>query len=161
MSSNRTRRRPTPRAEAQRARPCRPTDALPKTAEKIEEMARRFERREELFSREDAGAIAGLQQRFERQRNGSDVCVGVRPVPLEPGEFTGVKRARETFGERLRRLRDERDMPVKVLVRRSGVSAAAISMLECGRRLPGMATLLRLAEALRVSLDVLCGRRAA
>lgn len=44
------------------------------------------------------------------------------------------------------------------LAKASGLQAAAISHFECGQRLPSLPNAVRLADALRVSLDWLTGR---
>ena len=62
----------------------------------------------------------------------------------------------ETFPDLLRRLRSERGWSQPQLARYSGVSQAAIGMLETGKRTrPAAETLLRLAKALEVSVDML------
>lgn len=69
----------------------------------------------------------------------------------------------ESLGERLRRLRLGRGMKAAALARAAGLSRQEISDIELGkRRLPGAATLGRIAGVLGVSLDeLLSGQRPA
>jgi transcriptional regulator with XRE-family HTH domain len=53
-------------------------------------------------------------------------------------------------GARLRQLRDERDVSMRALARRSGLSANALSMIERGLTSPSVSTLSKLANALQV-----------
>ena len=66
----------------------------------------------------------------------------------------------DTIGERLARIRHERGLSLQQLADRSGVAKSVLSYVETGAR-PGsgltLATALRLARALGVSLDVLAG----
>ena len=60
--------------------------------------------------------------------------------------------ARETFGQRLRELRYERNMSQAALARCVDVHVVTISRLETGRYAPDWWTVVRLAEALGASL---------
>ena len=66
----------------------------------------------------------------------------------------------DTIGERLSRIRHERGLSLQQLADRSGVAKSVLSYVETGKR-PGsgltLATALRLAWTLGVSLDVLAG----
>jgi transcriptional regulator with XRE-family HTH domain len=53
-------------------------------------------------------------------------------------------------GQRLRSLRDERQISMRALARRSGLSANALSMIERGLTSPSVSTLNKLAMALEV-----------
>jgi len=55
-------------------------------------------------------------------------------------------------GERLRELRQERDMSMRALARASGLSANALSMIERGRTSPSVSTLYKLADAMGVPI---------
>ncbi len=55
-------------------------------------------------------------------------------------------------GQRLRILRDERDISMRSLARRSGLSANALSMIERGLTSPSVSTLTKLAGALEVPI---------
>jgi quercetin dioxygenase-like cupin family protein/DNA-binding transcriptional regulator YiaG len=55
-------------------------------------------------------------------------------------------------GERLRELREARNISMRALATRSGLSANALSMIERGRASPSVSTLYKLAEALGVSI---------
>jgi ribosome-binding protein aMBF1 (putative translation factor) len=64
------------------------------------------------------------------------------------------------FGRRLRGLREARGWTLGQLAYESGVSRNYLSELESGRRRsPRVGPLVALADALKVSLDELCGRR--
>jgi transcriptional regulator with XRE-family HTH domain len=65
------------------------------------------------------------------------------------------KRARETLGEHVRRLRVEQAMTLRALARRVGVSAPFLSDLEHDRRRPSEATLKLIANALDAPLSKL------
>ena len=53
---------------------------------------------------------------------------------------------------RLRALREDREMSMRALARRSGLSANALSMIERGRVSPSVSTLYKLADALGISI---------
>ena len=55
-------------------------------------------------------------------------------------------------GERLRELREARNISMRALATRSGLSANALSMIERGRASPSVSTLYKLADALGVSI---------
>ncbi|MDR3572964.1 MAG: helix-turn-helix domain-containing protein [Anaerolineaceae bacterium] len=55
-------------------------------------------------------------------------------------------------GQRLRALREERDVSMRALARRSGLSANALSMIERGLTSPSVSTLSKLASALEVPI---------
>jgi len=55
-------------------------------------------------------------------------------------------------GQRLRHLRDERDVSMRALARKSGLSANALSMIERGLTSPSVSTLNKLAGALQVPI---------
>jgi transcriptional regulator with XRE-family HTH domain len=55
-------------------------------------------------------------------------------------------------GQRLRELRDEREISMRALARRSGLSANALSMIERGLTSPSVSTLVKLATALEVPI---------
>jgi transcriptional regulator with XRE-family HTH domain len=56
------------------------------------------------------------------------------------------------IGERLRELREARNISMRALATRSGLSANALSMIERGRASPSVSTLYKLADALGVSI---------
>ena len=56
------------------------------------------------------------------------------------------------IGERLRALREERNISMRALATRSGLSANALSMIERGKASPSVSTLYKLAEALGISI---------
>jgi transcriptional regulator with XRE-family HTH domain len=62
----------------------------------------------------------------------------------------------ETFGQRVRRLRQERRWSQQELSLRSGISTPHISSIERGKRFPSLDYAIRLADALGVSLTALC-----
>ena len=55
-------------------------------------------------------------------------------------------------GQRLRELREERDISMRELARRSNLSANALSMIERGLTSPSVSTLYKLSEALEVPI---------
>jgi transcriptional regulator with XRE-family HTH domain len=55
-------------------------------------------------------------------------------------------------GERLRDLREARNISMRTLAARSGLSANALSMIERGKASPSVSTLYKLADALGVSI---------
>jgi transcriptional regulator with XRE-family HTH domain len=62
------------------------------------------------------------------------------------------------FRESLRALRERRGLTQGGLGARAGVAAAVISHFETGQRVPSLDSLVKLADALDVSVDVLIGR---
>ena len=59
----------------------------------------------------------------------------------------------KTLGQRIRELREERDVSLRELAKSSGVSAPFLSDIELGRRYPSKKVLSDIAGALRTSLD--------
>jgi transcriptional regulator with XRE-family HTH domain len=59
----------------------------------------------------------------------------------------------KTFGERIRELRDEKDISLRELSKKLDVSAAFLSDVELGRRYPSEKVLARITEALGVSVE--------
>jgi transcriptional regulator with XRE-family HTH domain len=64
----------------------------------------------------------------------------------------------ETIGDRIRQLRERRELTQVQLAEKAGLPAATISHFETDIRTPGTTTLQRLAEALEVTVDYLLGR---
>jgi transcriptional regulator with XRE-family HTH domain len=64
------------------------------------------------------------------------------------------------IGERLRELREARNISMRALAARSGLSANALSMIERGRASPSVSTLYKLADALGVSITSFFGTEA-
>lgn len=56
------------------------------------------------------------------------------------------------IGERLRALREERNISMRSLATKSGLSANALSMIERGKASPSVSTLYKLADALGISI---------
>jgi transcriptional regulator with XRE-family HTH domain len=61
------------------------------------------------------------------------------------------------IGERLRELREMRNISMRALAARSGLSANALSMIERGRASPSVSTLYKLADALGISITSFFG----
>ena len=61
------------------------------------------------------------------------------------------------IGERLRELREARNISMRSLASRSGLSANALSMIERGKASPSVSTLYKLAEALGISITSFFG----
>jgi transcriptional regulator with XRE-family HTH domain len=64
------------------------------------------------------------------------------------------------IGERLRELREIRNISMRSLATKSGLSANALSMIERGRASPSVSTLYKLADALGVSITLFFGEDA-
>ncbi|MBI3864172.1 MAG: helix-turn-helix transcriptional regulator [Planctomycetia bacterium] len=62
------------------------------------------------------------------------------------------------FRESLKKLREIRNLTQSELGERAGIAAAAVSHFETGQRVPSLDSLVRLADALGVSVDELLGR---
>ena len=62
------------------------------------------------------------------------------------------------FGQRVRSMRKQRGLTQRDLEKLSGLSNAAISLVEQGKRDPSLKTSMKLADALHTSLDWLAGR---
>ncbi len=65
-------------------------------------------------------------------------------------DVSGKEIASIDVGQRLRVLREERNISMRALARRSGLSANALSMIERGKTSPSVSTLSKLATALEV-----------
>lgn len=63
--------------------------------------------------------------------------------------------SRQTFGQRLRELREAKDLSLRELASKSGISAPFLSDIELGRRFPSEETLAALAAALHVPVAAL------
>jgi transcriptional regulator with XRE-family HTH domain len=74
--------------------------------------------------------------------------------PLERTDRASTSTA-ETLGERVRRLRAERDLSLRDLAAQSGVSASLLSQLEHDRANPSLSTLQRIAQSLHISMFTL------
>lgn len=61
------------------------------------------------------------------------------------------------IGERLRELREARNISMRSLASRSGLSANALSMIERGKASPSVSTLYKLSEALGISITSFFG----
>jgi len=61
------------------------------------------------------------------------------------------------IGERLRELREMRNISMRALATRSGLSANALSMIERGKASPSVSTLYKLADALGISITAFFG----
>src|SRR5215207_7044349 len=61
------------------------------------------------------------------------------------------------IGERLRELREARNISMRALATQSGLSANALSMIERGKASPSVSTLYKLAEALGISITSFFG----
>lgn len=64
----------------------------------------------------------------------------------------------EIFRERLRAVREFKELSQGELAKRAGFQASAVSHFETGTRKPSFDNLKRLADALRVTTDYLLGR---
>jgi transcriptional regulator with XRE-family HTH domain len=64
----------------------------------------------------------------------------------------------QKFGERLRVIREQRKMTQDELSRRSNINPSQICFFETNSRMPSFDNLVRLADALNCSLDLLCSR---
>ena len=62
------------------------------------------------------------------------------------------------FGERLKFLREEKELTQKQLWEATGVAQSAIAFWENGKRLPTLPSLIVLADFFDVSIDYLAGR---
>jgi len=62
----------------------------------------------------------------------------------------------QTFGTRVRRIRQDRRWSQQELSLRSGISTPHISSIERGKRYPSLEYALRLAQSLGVPLNALC-----
>ena len=61
------------------------------------------------------------------------------------------------IGERLRELREARNISMRALATKSGLSANALSMIERGKTSPSVSTLYKLADALGISITSFFG----
>jgi transcriptional regulator with XRE-family HTH domain len=66
--------------------------------------------------------------------------------------------AARAFQSNLRKFRELRDITQAQMGARSGIAAASISHFETGQRVPSLDSLVKIADALRVTTDALLGR---
>jgi transcriptional regulator with XRE-family HTH domain len=66
--------------------------------------------------------------------------------------------APDKLAENLRKLRETRSLTQAQLGKRAGMAAASVSHFETGQRAPSLDSLVKLADALEVSVDTLLGR---
>jgi transcriptional regulator with XRE-family HTH domain len=64
----------------------------------------------------------------------------------------------EKLPANLRKLRETRSLTQAELGKRAGMAAASVSHFETGQRAPSLDSLVKLADALEVSVDTLLGR---
>ena len=64
----------------------------------------------------------------------------------------------EKFAHNLRHLRELRHLTQAEIGSRAGIAAASISHFETGQRVPSLESLVKLADALQVSIDTLLSR---
>lgn len=64
-------------------------------------------------------------------------------------------------GRRIREARAGQGLSLEQLARLTGISAPALSLIETGKRDPRLTTLVRIAAALRVSLEALVADKSA
>lgn len=64
----------------------------------------------------------------------------------------------QVFKANLRKLRELRGMTQAQMGSKAGIGAASISHFETGQRAPSLDSLVKLADALRVTVDTLLGR---
>ncbi len=69
-----------------------------------------------------------------------------------------MSRVADDLSSNVRAFRELRGLTQADLARRAGMQAASISHFEPGQRLPSLDSLVRLADALEVSVDMLLGR---
>ena len=62
-----------------------------------------------------------------------------------------------SFAERLKELREEKNLSMSELAKKIGVSANTISRWESGKRKPNIDALVILSMCFEVSVDYLCG----
>lgn len=62
------------------------------------------------------------------------------------------------IGERIRSVRRQREMSAAVLAEAIGIAVESLGHIECGARKPGLQTLIKIADALDISLDYISGR---
>jgi len=129
--------------------PARPTSALPGSEEKVEVMCKRAQRREQLFHPHDE-ANAESRLLWAQAKNNAFIRVGSRQVKHTPTL---------SFAGRLRAMRSRAGLSQQALAKRAGITQDAMSRYEAGKREPTLAVLVALAEALKVGIDELIGRR--
>ena len=129
--------------------PARPTSALPGSEDKVKVMEKRANRREQLFHPHDQ-ASPESRLLWEQARNNAFVRVGSVQVKHTP---------QLAFSGRLRAMRARAGLTQQVLAKRAGITGAALSRYESGKNEPTLAALVALADALKVGLDELIGRK--
>ena len=67
----------------------------------------------------------------------------------------------ENFAERLKEIRKSKKLKQSDLASKTGLKVAAISFFETAKRRPSLGNLIKLADALAVSVDFLLGREVA
>ena len=67
----------------------------------------------------------------------------------------------ENFAERLKEIRKSKNLKQSDLARKTGLKVAAISFFETAKRRPSLGNLIKLADALSVSVDFILGREVA
>ena len=70
-----------------------------------------------------------------------------------------MKAMKNNPGYQFRLARQLRGLSQSKLAAMAGVHPAEISHIECGRRLPSLATIIKLSDALAVNIDYLIGRK--
>lgn len=169
------------------ALPVSPSNALPGSNEKIEELARRFAAGQLLHVEGDLLAAEGLALRVRCARNGTKVDTGevvLQETPdgekIDTDKIGGIKsvlrsetlfstnhrdpmgslRYGASLGDRVRRYRLDRKFTLGQLALAAGIGKGHLWNIESGGRVnPSFYTVWALADALKVSLDELVGRK--
>src|ERR1700688_2714102 len=69
-----------------------------------------------------------------------------------------MKETTQDFSANLKQIRELRRLTQVEVGARAGIGAASVSHFETGQRLPSLDSLIKLADALEVSVDALLGR---
>jgi DNA-binding XRE family transcriptional regulator len=129
--------------------PARPTSALPGSEEKVRVMEKRAMKREVLFHPHDE-ASPESRLLWEQAKNNAFVRVGSVQKKHTP---------QLAFSGRLKAMRARSGLSQLSLARKAGITQQAVALLESGKREPTLAVLVALADAFKVGIDELIGRK--
>lgn len=141
------------------ARPARyapPTDAVPGSPAKVEELARRYARRQALFGPGDLIDEEGLRLNLVRRGNNFHVVDEDCPV-IDEREKCREKKLRKCAGaspgDRLRQAREFAGLTLRQLAAACGTHHYVLSRIESRSVAPPLLTLCRVSRALGVCPD--------
>lgn len=149
--NKRRRYRPEKGNSTQRRKPLTVANVAPGSAEKVEILAARAEREEELHI--DGDLVGAEHCQWAERPNGSLKCVGT-----VESEAVSIRKRNLTIAGKIFSHMERMRLNRKQVCLRAPIPPATLSRLLRGTRIPHVTVLIALADLFGVSLDSLVGR---